>query len=107
MKASLFAAPLAAAIASAALSITAIANSPAIAASNAEVRIGDLDLSTEAGRAELSRRVDIAASKVCRPEAITGSHIAHRSQIEQCKAELQRQIESRVAIRQSTASRGR
>lgn len=101
MKASLFAAPLAAAIASAALSITAIA------ATNAEVRIGDLDLSTEAGRAELSRRVDIAASKVCRPEAITGSHIAHRSQIDQCKAELQRQVESRVAIGQSTASRGR
>ncbi|MFA7585292.1 MAG: UrcA family protein [Novosphingobium sp.] len=93
-----------------ALTLSTIALAPAaIAASEgtAEVRIGDLDLTSAAGKAELASRVDAVAQRLCRTDPATGSLIRDRAASRACVANVQRQIETRLALRTGTENRSR
>lgn len=87
--------PLILATLSAAVLTTA---TPAQAAA-AALRIGDLDLATEAGKAELARRVDVAVRQACPEEVTTGTRIGNRAGREQCEADARKQIEAYLARR--------
>ena len=82
-----------------AAALPALALSNAALADTAQLRYNDLDLSTEAGQAELARRVDAVARKACTPETITGSRIPNRSAQERCIVDAKRQIETQLAAR--------
>lgn len=91
----------------AALSLqAAIVSAPALA-DTAELRYNDLDLSTDAGQAELAKRIDATARRVCKPETVTGSRIPNRGAQEQCIADAKRQIEAQMASRAGRNSYGR
>jgi len=61
-------------------------------AGTSQLKIGDLDLATDAGRAELDRRIDIAAHEACPPETITGSRLPNRGIQNRCIADVKRQL---------------
>ncbi|MGE3690666.1 MAG: UrcA family protein [Novosphingobium sp.] len=65
-------------------------------AETAQLRYDDLDLATEAGKAELSRRIDTVAQKACPLESITGSRIQLRDEQARCMADVRRQIASKL-----------
>lgn len=81
--------------------------SAAASAETAEVRTGDLNLASAEGKAELTHRIDAAASRICRAEAPTGSHIRNRASERKCMQDVQRQVESRLALRGASESFGR
>lgn len=81
-------------------STLAVATAPAaIAAANeTEVRYGDLDLSTEAGRATLDTRIARAARAVCSSKVQTGTMFHGRIDA-QCFAQAKSAIERQIAAR--------
>ena len=87
--------------------IAATALSGPAFAETAEIRTGDLNLASAAGKAELARRVDAAAARVCRADTTTGSRIPNRAAARQCAQEVQHQVESRLALRNAGESFGR
>jgi UrcA family protein len=89
--------PLIASLALAALGASTIVLAPPALAGAATLRTSDLDLTTEAGKAELSRRIDAAVNQACPAETITGSRIANQSAREECVAEARKQIQAHVA----------
>lgn len=89
-----------------ALFAAAISIVPAAAmAADAAVRVGDLDLSSDAGRAELSARVDRAAHAVCSSRISTGTIL--RSRVSQeCLTDARRSIEQQIARRTEKSGLG-
>lgn len=84
-------------ITSLALAATVLAATPALAA-DAKLTWKDLDLNTDAGKAELGRRIDAAAAQVCTTEPVTGSRLAHRA-TSSCLAEARAVITERIAAK--------
>lgn len=79
-------------IAAACLSAT-----PALAG-DARIAWNDLDLTTPAGRAELDRRVEVAAHELCTHDPVTGTLIS-KLPTKACLAEAHELIEKRLAAR--------
>lgn len=97
------------ALTASALAAAAIAFAPVVASAGetAALDYSDLDLSTEAGKAELSKRIDTAARKACRGKPTTGSRIESRTGLDECMADVRRQVESRLATRANRDALGR
>ena len=70
----------------------ALLGTTAARAETAEVRYADLNLASPAGKAELERRVAVAARRACRIEAPAATRIADRTEVERCKAEVRAQV---------------
>lgn len=86
------------ALTASALAAAAVSLAPAaMAGETAALQYKDLDLSTDAGKAELSRRIDVAARKACRVEPTTGSRIQSNEGLDECMANVRRQVETRLA----------
>lgn len=98
--------PIQTAFASASLA-AALALAPVAHADTASFSYGDLDLTTPAGQEELSRRIETAARRACTAEAPTGTRIRKGASLNQCMAEVRRQVESRLAMKSASESRGR
>lgn len=91
----------------AAVALPALLLAGAASADTAQLRYNDLDLTTEAGKAELAKRIDATVRKACTPETVTGSRIPNRAAQEQCIVDARRQIEEKIAMRAGRASYGR
>lgn len=76
-------------------------------ATGVALRYNDLDLSTDAGRAELDRRIDRVMRQACPAETITGSRIAVESARAECIAAVRRQIDVKLASRSGGGSSSR
>ena len=87
------------------LSAISIVSSARVYADDTTLRFGDLDLTSEAGKAELARRIDAALRLACPDEAITGSHIPNRKARALCEAGVRRQIDSFIARRAGQTNR--
>ncbi len=70
----------------------ALLGTTAAQARTAEVRHADLNLTSAAGQAELERRIERAARKVCSEEANTGTHIKDYRAVDRCKADVRAQV---------------
>lgn len=81
-----------------AASLAALASLPAAAGTAAALEWKDLDLSTEAGRSELDRRIDTAAAQACQGRTVTGTLIA-RAPTNSCLKEARAQFQSKIAAR--------
>lgn len=79
----------------------------ATAQETAALRYDDLDLSTEAGNVELSKRIDQVARKVCSTPPTTGTRIRSSEGQEECMANVRRQVETRLATQDNRSSLGR
>lgn len=99
----LFSALTASALAAAAVSFAPVA----FAGETAALQYNDLDLSTDAGKAELSKRIDVAARKACRTQPSTGSRIQSNEGLDECMANVRQQVERRLATRGNGSSAGR
>jgi UrcA family protein len=75
-----------------------LAATPALAG-NAKLVWNDLDLGTEAGRAELDSRIEAAAQQVCAPEAVTGSRLAPSNPSARCLLDARDEIRAQLAAR--------
>lgn len=96
------------ALTASALAAAAVGFAPvAIAGDTAALRYSDLDLSTEAGKAELSKRIDEVARKACSRGPSTGTRIESQEGKKECMADVRRQVEARLATKASGTSRGR
>jgi UrcA family protein len=60
-----------------AIATACLAATPVLA-TDARLAWNDLDLNTEAGKAELGRRIDVAARTICAPRTVTGTIITRR-----------------------------
>lgn len=87
------------------LSVVALAASAQ--AESVAFRYNDLDLSTDAGKAELEKRIDAATRKACPGEAITGSRISSETARAECMVDVRRQIMARVNSRAGGGSSSR
>ena len=67
-------------------------------ANTAEVRIGDLNLASAAGKAELDRRIESAARRVCIVDSPVATRIDDRSEQSRCKAEVRAQVAAALPI---------
>ena len=90
------------AIAAAAILVTGTA----ALAQSAQLRFDDLDLASDAGKAELSRRIDLAAEQACPPESITGSRMSLRAAQQRCIADAKQQITVQLARKANRQQRG-
>ncbi|MET0587556.1 MAG: UrcA family protein [Novosphingobium sp.] len=99
----LFSALTASALAAAAVSFAPVA----VAGETAALEYADLDLSSDAGKAELSKRIDVAARKACRTQPGTGTRIASNDGLDECMASVRKQVETRLATRGYGSSVGR
>jgi len=95
------------ALTASAITASAIAFSPAVLAGESALNYGDLDLSTEAGKAELSKRIDVTARKACRTQPNTGTRIESKDGLDACMADVRRQVEKQLAANASRSTLGR
>lgn len=87
--------------------LTACAFAAAAQATSVAFRYNDLDLSSDAGKAELERRIDTVMRQACPGETITGSRIASNPERAECMADVRRQIMTRVNSRSGGGSSSR
>lgn len=80
-----------------AIAASILAATPALAA-DAKLVWKDLDLTTDAGKAELDSRIDAAAMQVCSPGAITGSRIS-RGASATCLADARNAMKAQIAAK--------
>ena len=66
------------------------------AAASTEIVLSDINLSSEAGRAVLERRIDAAARKVCL-DGIESRNIVNRAVYKQCRSKLAAQVDAALA----------
>lgn len=66
---------------------------------NGALRVGDLDLSTNAGQAALDRRIDAVSRKLCGDGKRTGSNIPDRAWLRDCKAQVRSQVTEQISQR--------
>lgn len=96
------------ALTASALAAAAVSFAPAaVAGETAALQYNDLDLSTDAGKAELSKRIDVAARKACRTQPTTGSRIQSNEGLDECMANVRNQVETRLATKGYGSSVGR
>lgn len=76
----------------------------ALGAQGVAFRYKDLDLSTDAGKAELEKRIAAVVRQACPDDTVTGSRIAVAGAREQCTADVRRQIMSRIEARTGGSS---
>lgn len=82
---------------------TVLAGAPALAQTQTvNVRLSDLDLSTNAGRAMLDRRIAAAKEAVCGSYAGVQDAEAHR--IDRCRAQVSSSIAPQLAAARAKAS---
>ncbi len=91
-----------AALAAASMGLSATAHAESV-----EVRFADLDLTTDAGRSELAKRVDKAARRACSDTRDTGTNIVNRAAIDACRASVRDQVNARIARRTAAETYGR
>jgi len=89
------------------LAALALGLAPGAMAASASFRYNDLDLSSEAGRAELEKRIDAVMRRACPEETITGSRISSDSGRAECMADVRRQIMARINTRTARGSSSR
>lgn len=70
----------------------ALLSTGAAQARTAQVRHADLNLASAAGQAELDRRVERAARKVCSDHSSTATRIRNNSEENRCKADVRAQV---------------
>jgi UrcA family protein len=87
------------------LTAISIVSAARVYAEDATFRFGDLDLTSEAGKAELARRIDMAVRQACPDQSVTGSRVPIREARAQCEADVRRQIETIIARRAARASK--
>ena len=87
------------------LALTAAISAPAAAQSTAKVAIGDLNLTTEAGRAAMETRLNIAVRNVCgqRPMRNLSQLANYRQCIRDAHGSYQEQV--RIALNNANARR--
>ena len=61
-------------------------------ARTAEVRYADLNLAHPTGQAELDRRVESAARKVCEADLLPATRIENHREVSRCKASVRAQV---------------
>lgn len=98
--------PIQTALAAATL-VATLAIAPAASAETAQLSFRDLDLATQAGQQELSRRIETAARRACDVEAPTGTRIRSSRGLAECMADVRRQVETRLAKAPTSEQRGR
>ncbi len=76
----------------AAITLALLGAASAAQAQTAEVHFADLNLSSQAGQAELDRRVEGAARRVCEVTAPIGSRTAYRTAEGRCKISVRQQV---------------
>lgn len=72
-------------------------------AETASLDFRGLDLTTEAGKAEMNRRIEVVARKACPAEALTGSRIPLIQHREECMADVRRQVQAKLAAKNRLA----
>jgi UrcA family protein len=82
-----------------ALAAAALAVTPALAG---EAKLGwkDLDLATDAGKAELDRRIETVAVQACAPKTSTGTILTQRTNascLEQARQAIKAQVSAKIA----------
>lgn len=95
------------ALTASAIAAAAIAFSPVALGGESALSYGDLDLSTEAGKAELSKRIEVTARKACRTQPNTGTRIESKDGLDTCMADVRRQVEKQLAANASRSTLGR
>ena len=75
-----------------AIALALLGAATAAQAQTAEVRFGDLNLSSPAGQAALDRRVEGAARQVCEVAAPVCGRAAYRIEEGRCKAQVRQQV---------------
>jgi len=70
----------------------ALLGAGAAQARTAEVRYADLNLAHPAGQAELDRRVESAARKVCESDLRPNTRIENHREVSRCKADVRAQV---------------
>ena len=80
------------------VALALLGGATAAQARTAEVRYADLNLSSAAGQAELDRRIESAARRVCVIEAPGTSRFEDRSQMMRCKAEVRAQVSAALKV---------
>lgn len=83
-------------LAAAAATALTLAVAPAAMAADGAVSWKGLDLTTDAGRAELDSRIDTAAQEICNTGAMTGSRISQRPS-RTCLADAKSEIRVQLA----------
>lgn len=80
-----------------ALTCTGLAATPVMAQAHGSViKVDDLNLMSEAGRATLDRRITSAEREQCANASITGSRTRAAQAQKACMAEVRRQAEARI-----------
>ena len=72
--------------------VAGLAQAQTAGAEIAHVRIADLNLSSPAGQAELDRRIEGAARRVCNTATPVGSRAGYRAEEGRCKAQVRQQV---------------
>jgi len=90
-------------LAAAAASALTMAAAPAVMAADGEVSWKGLDLTTDAGRAELDSRIEAAARTICDGAAVTGSRLA-RGPSPRCLATARSEIRAQLAKKLPSAA---
>ena len=85
------------------LGAAALMISGAAFAETASLDFKGLDLTTEAGKAEMNRRIEAVARRACPAEALTGSRIPPIRQREECMADVRRQVQAKLAAKAQLA----
>jgi UrcA family protein len=78
------------------LIVLAVFGAGAVQAQTVEIRYADLDLKSEAGKAELDRRIERAARQACAEETPSGSRISNRDELAKCMANVRKQAEKAI-----------
>jgi UrcA family protein len=76
----------------------ALAGSLPAGAATAELTWKDLDLTTEAGRTELDRRVEAVALKACKRDRMTGSNM-RKAPSAQCVSDAKAQLRAKLSAK--------
>lgn len=80
------------AIALALLGAATGAQAQTVSSLTTQIRFADLNLSSQAGQAELDRRIESATRRICDVAAPASSRPAERSQVIRCKANVREQV---------------
>ncbi len=87
---------LAAALCAAGFTVPAMAD-PVEPGESINVRLDDLDLASATGQAQLDRRIDNAARKVCRADIMPTGYLTLHTETRKCLVAAKARADSRVA----------
>lgn len=98
--------PFTAAMAFTALSASLMAMATPALANTAGLSFEELDLSSEAGRAELNARIERTVRQACTVVEATGSRIPNTRATRECMADARRQIDEQLERRAARTGLG-